>query len=236
MDVKSFLFPKNLTCSVCGRENFNDKAICDKCLSDIKLNDGNICSYCGRATKYSVDRCDYCKGKDLHFDLCRSLYVYGDNIGTLVKKLKYGGKKYLAEVFSSPSAEKIKAEIPPYDFITFVPRYERIFQKREYNQGELIANGIAKKLDKECLQVLYKKKKTSSQVGLGEKKRLENLSGSFGVFDADKIKGKTILVVDDVLTTGSTLETISKVLKSKGAKAVYLFTVAFVDFGRRGRE
>ena len=105
-------------------------------------------------------------------------------------------------------------------------------RKRGYNQSEILAKELSKRLHLPVIKdAVVKKRETKSQKTLSFKDRAQNLKGSFTAYK-EKVSGKSIILVDDVLTTGATAETITRELLKKGAKCVYLATVASVEFKR----
>ena len=107
---------------------------------------------------------------------------------------------------------------------------EKRKKTRGYNQAELLANAFSLKTHIPVLSdVLYKRRDTESQVNMTQKERLMNLSGSFGVRNSGAIKGKSVLFIDDVLTTGATADCCAFALKRAGAASVFVLTVASVS-------
>ena len=229
-DLQNLFYPRNLTCSVCKRENFSNRSICDDWYSELPFNDESICGHCGRATAYPTEYCDYCKNRQTYVDMARSAFEYQDTIRQLVMRFKYGGEKYLREFF----AEELKATFLKYigyaDLIVYVPATNKKVKQRGYNQGEVLAREFSKFSKIPVVDAIKKIKETESQVGLTLKERRENLKGSFKVVDKGAIKGKRVLIIDDVMTTGSTVEIIAEKLKSAGASEVIVLTVASVNF------
>ncbi len=113
-----------------------------------------------------------------------------------------------------------------FDYITFIPVSKKTLKKRDYNQAYLIATQLSKLLDVEVLDVLAKVSKTKPQKSLSAKERKVNVYGAFDLKDKSAVKDKTFLIIDDVKTTGSTLNECSKMLNIYGAKAVYAATLA----------
>lgn len=226
--IDELLCPKHLTCNLCGAEIFDDGDFCEDCLKKIKLNDGVICVNCGRVTNIPVKRCYSCSG-EWAIDKARSAFLYEDGAETLIKALKYGGKKYLAEILA-PYLKNvyIKNFFAP-DIITFVPMTENKVKARGFNQAEVIASALCKIIDNRPIALLLKIKDTPEQKSLDLNERKENLSKCFKVVDKNLVKDKKILLIDDVLTTGATAHAIAKTLKKAGAKTVYLLTVASVQ-------
>ena len=227
-DLLKIFYPRNLTCSVCGREIFTGKTICDNCESELPKNDGNICDHCGRKTPMPIAYCDYCKGRSLKIDCIRSVFEYKEPIDEMVRRFKYYGGKYLAEEFAERMVRICLTSLPTVDLVVCVPSSSSRIKLKGYNQSKVLALEVAKKLELPFTEVLEKTRETESQVGLKQNERRKNLKGSFKVVDREAVKDKRILVVDDVMTTGATLETVAEKLKNAGASEVYGIVVASV--------
>ncbi len=222
------MFDKSLTCNLCGEELFIDGDFCKDCEETLILNDSHFCLNCGRKTNISTARCTSCKG-EWEIDKARSVYEYAGGAEKLIKALKYGKKQYLAEIVAPKlKTVYIKNMFAP-DLITFVPMTEKAMFERGFNQSELLSRELAKLVDNRSIALLLKTKDTVKQQNLSAKDRKKNLIGSFKVIDKDLVKGKRILLVDDVLTTGATAGACAEKLKKAGAKSVYLLTVASVE-------
>ena len=223
-----YLFNVKWTCQACGREIFDGKYFCDKCLKKLPYNDGTICDHCGRKTISPVDYCTTCSNTLVSFDKARSVFCYEKPISSLIKGFKYDGKRYLVEVFAYYLSLTYYKNCTPCDIVTFVPMTEKAKKKRGYNQSELLANEFAKLVSLKVESILVKEKDTDRQAKLDRKGRLKNLSGAFRVINRKIIKDKSVLIVDDVTTTGATAEVISEKLKKAGAKQVFVLTIASV--------
>ncbi|MBO4262597.1 MAG: ComF family protein [Clostridia bacterium] len=224
------VFPEDYTCVYCGREIFNGKEVCDDCLRSLPFNDGYICDRCGRKTSAPALVCDACANKDIFFDGARSVFLYESPVSTAIKGLKYFGKKYLVREFSREMARVYLKAFYSCDAILPVPAYYKHERERGYNQSELLSLALGERLDIPVItDAVIKTRDTVSQVKLSAKERFINLSGSFRISDKSKVKDKRLLVVDDVMTTGATLNAIARALKKAGAAEVYGVTVASVD-------
>ncbi|MBO4323595.1 MAG: ComF family protein [Clostridia bacterium] len=229
--LREIFFPSAYTCGICKREIFNGEYICEDCKKNLPYNDGYICDHCGRKTFAPISYCDACKGKENHFDIARSAFVYQKPINHAVQNLKYNNYKYLAREFASEMAKVYLKTFYPCGAIVFVPTSKKKVKERGYNQSELIARAVGEKLSLPVFDdVIYKSRDTESQVGLTQKERLINLSGSFSIKNRSKIAGERVLVIDDVLTTGTTADLVSEKLKAAGAEAVFVLTVASVYY------
>ena len=235
--LKEIFYPRNLTCSVCKRESFSGESICDGCKAIMPYNSKAICGHCGRATPFAVEYCDYCKDKQTYVDLARSVYEYEYPLNLLVRRLKYGGERFLAGEFAKEMQSLYFRSIGYADGIVFVPMTEVRKRERGYNQSEEIAKALSKLVEVPIIyDVLIKTKETDSQVGLERRERLKNVKGSISVRNRALIKNKRIMIVDDVMTTGATLEVLAEKLKDAGASEVVAITVASVTSKKWGNE
>ncbi len=228
--LKNMFFNVKWTCNACGNENFNGKYFCNDCLKILPRIEGDKCEHCGRKTAYPTAYCNSCREKNIHFDEARSIYEYKEPISNLIMSFKYEGNLYLAETFSEDLANIYFERFYNADFITFVPMTKKHYKERGYNQAEILSNELSKVIGVEVKEVIEKVKETERQATLNAKERKENLRGAFKV-NKKEVENKTVLLIDDVLTTGSTLDVLSEKLKQSGAKAVYCLTIASVQVG-----
>lgn len=234
--ILNCLFPSSITCFVCGDEVRESKhCLCDRCESEIP-SVKKFCLKCGSPIYSSAKYCLTCKNNVRHFDVARSPLIYKDSVAKAIKEFKYDGKTYLAKHFASFMFEeflKFKNELLPIDIIVPIPlSAERLIQ-RGFNQAELLAKELSKLTKIETVtNCLVRIKNTSTQTALSFKERQENLEDAFKVENKNLVKGKVILLIDDVLTTGSTTSHASEKLKRAGAKAVYVLTAATTDNDR----
>ena len=222
------LFPQNFTCDLCGKEIFEGDNFCAECKKRIIKNNQATCPVCGRKTK--VDEiCLECKAEAPKFDRALSPLVYQDGSAHLSAKFK-NGAGYLKEYFCDLMQQKAQ-EILPVDFVICVPMTKNAERKRGYNQAELLAKGLCKRLNLQFEKdVVLKIKETDEQKTLSKKQRFENLKGCFRLHKRAICKEKTILVIDDVLTTGATVDAICKLLKNAKAKKIYFISIASVEY------
>lgn len=242
-DVKKFLnniletlFPSNITCMFCGGEIKEEKgAVCENCLKNLPWVK-KFCLRCGTPIESNANYCITCKAGAREFDSARAPFVYKDLICEVIHNFKYNGKKYLAQhlaLFMAETFKKMEKEILKVDMIVPVPLHKSKQKERGFNQAELLARELSKILLIDLnINNLKRVKKTKTQTKLNFSERQENLKDAFIVEDKTEFKNKVLLLIDDVLTTGSTTNNCAKLLKECGAKAVYVLTLATTDSDR----
>ena len=227
--ISQHVFNKKWRCNWCGVEIFEEEYFCKECLNKLPLINKGYCAHCGRELKVGADYCLSCKNNMVYVDKARSVFAYKEPINKLIKDLKYYEKRYLVEIFAKYMSNIYFRNYFNADAIVYVPMLEEAEKKRGFNQSKLLAEELSKIVKVPLLNVLAKTKSTTRQAKLGREERLKNLKGTFSITDKKSVKGKTILIVDDVCTTGATSEVIGQLLKKNGACAVYLLTVASVS-------
>ncbi len=157
-----------------------------------------------------------------------SACLYDGALKELIHSFKYKGKTALAGIFSKLMIDYMKenSEIAAVDLITVVPLHKKRLREREFNQSLLLAGPISKKFAILLINTLEKTRLTRYQNELLKNERLKNLRGAFNVSPRADIKDKDILLIDDIMTTGSTLGECAKTLLSGGARCVKCFTLA----------
>ena len=227
--IKDFFFPVDYTCNVCGREIFGGY-FCKDCEDNLPEIKEARCAHCGRKTAYFTERCDSCSGRETYFEKARSVYEYDGAVKKLITDLKYEGKRYMSEIFGKALAELYFESGFNCDFCVFVPMSEERASSRGYDHAKLITkefsrlSGVPLKED-----VVVKSRETVQQMKLSREERQENLKGSFAIKNRKEIIGKRVLLIDDVMTTGATAESVCKLLVKGGAFSVNVLTVASVQ-------
>lgn len=235
LKLKKFFFPIDLTCNLCGREIFSG-LFCIECESTLVFNDGAICDHCGRRIFNAEERCFSCNGRDTYFERARSAFVYADGVKKLITALKYDGKRYLAEILARFLVDKYYSSFFNSELVVYPPMSEDRLAERGYNQAELICDEFSRLTGIPVgRSVFLKTKETKRQATLDAEGRRNNLRGSFCIIDKKAVKGKRVLIIDDVMTTGATAETLSLLLVKAGASVVHVLTVASVAKGVEGK-
>lgn len=223
------LLMKNHSCICCGKEISDDNVIglCKMCYGKLAVISGKTCVRCGEIVDEDNLYCDECKNKTFAFSKNTSFCVYDDISAKIIHGFKYNSRKYYAEPIAN-MMNKNRFVFKDIDLITFVPIGTQRMNERGYNQAEEFAREISKMTEIPCESLLVKIKQETHQAGQTRKDRIKNIVGTIG-FDStqkDKVVGKRILVIDDVFTTGSTLNECAKVLSKHKAKDVQTYTFA----------
>ena len=220
-------FPPDFTCDVCGAEIFNGDNLCEKCRDTITVNNDYTCPVCGRKSQASM-LCLECKAQPPEFAKAVSPFVYSGGIQALILKYKKGNA-YLKDYFARAMYAKCGG-FGDAEGVCFVPMTRAAEHNRGYNQSYLLARELAKMLKLPLLKNAVKKiKKSSPQKSLTRKERTDNLKSCFKA-ERSEVQGKTLILVDDVLTTGATADAVCGELKKRGAKKIYFVTAASVEY------
>jgi len=221
--IFDFFNPQEIKCVVCGRDLPKDKhGICDKCKADLPFNQ-KVCQKCGVDIRTMNDFCDNCGKNQLVFDQARSVCRYEDEAQRLVHRLKFGGQKYLSKTLAYMMVDVLKNQNWQFDAIAFIPSSDNTIKKRGYNQAQLIANDICDIISVKVVDLAIKAKDLPPQEKMDYLGRFDNMKGAF------RLKSKPpekLLVIDDVKTTGATLNEFAKLVKRHGCKKVYCLTFA----------
>ncbi|MBQ7884585.1 MAG: ComF family protein [Clostridia bacterium] len=222
---KNLMFPRGFSCICCSHEIFeDDKHICDECYNNLAFLKGNLCNRCCEPTGLDF-LCNRCSSRELYFEKVVSPFEFDGFVKNAIHGLKYSNKTFYAEFLSEYMAKAYVDHKLTCDIVVPVPLCRKRLKQRGYNQAELLAKGFCKKLNLPLLvNVLVRVKQTPTQVSLNISERLKNMKDAFSVTSNDQIKGKTVLVIDDVFTTGATIAECSKTLLHAGAKRVYAVT------------
>ncbi len=220
------LFPR--TCFCCGIDlpAKEQGFLCKECLKKLKKPGPIICQRCGITLKDGGAHCFNCRGtKAKHFkcSLIRSALDFNEPSRSLIHGLKYEKYTNIAKFFA-PLMNKTLLENPNMleaEYFVPVPIHKKRFKKRGFNQAEVLARELSALADIPVLNALERIKNTKSQTKLTKRQRAENIKEAFICSCPKEIKKKAIILIDDVCTTGATLEECAKVLKKAGAREVY---------------
>ena len=228
-DTMLWLFFTN-RCPYCGELSGKDETICKDCEENLPVIKGEKCKYCGA----EKSRCN-CKKHKLGFDGITSPFYYEDTIKKCIIRFKFSNKFILGTTLAKDMATAVKEDFQDkkFDFICFVPFSKIQILRRNYNQSEVLAENLAKELKLPLYNVLEKLFETKSQHKMNNRGRKGNVFGVYDVKNGMNVKGKTILLVDDVKTSGSTLDDCAWILKIRGASEVYCVTAAIAGIKKK---
>jgi ComF family protein len=177
--------------------------------------------------KNMADYCDRCQNENYNFDLARAPFEYAGEVVHIVHRLKYGGARYLAETFAQFMADTYFEQKLEADFVTFIPMYHKKEKNRGYNQAELIAKSVAEIIGLPLIPTLERVKQTTNFAKMNRSQRAEAVKGVYALsVDKSELKGKRVLLIDDVFTTGATVNECSALLKSAKCNKVSILTFA----------
>lgn len=187
------------------------------------------CLKCGRQLKSETEAyCGYCRKERHEFEYSVAVYVYRKDMKDSIYRFKYGNRQEYAEYYGRQMAKAIAArpEMKKASLIVPVPLYSGKLRARGFNQAELLAREISARLHIPMDAALVERvRATTAQKELGAFERRKNLKKAFKIRQND-VKLDTVIVVDDIFTTGSTIDSVAQVLKEAGAKKVYAAALA----------
>ena len=248
--LASVLFPA--PCRICGQALLSASRIpiCEPCLDEFERILDPLCACCGRPLVSSSEpqataarpslpqeielRCRVCRGNFYAFDRARSFAVYDRALSEAVLLLKYEQVASLADWFGAQLAAIAQNSAAEWqaDVVVPVPLHQDRHRERGYNQAELIARPVAKRLALRLnTNLLVRTKPRPAQLVLSRTEHWKSVRGAYAIREGMKIDNLRVLLVDDVLTTGATLDACSRALKKAGASAVFGLTVGRVRSG-----
>lgn len=238
--IQEYLFPSNIYCICCDNliNESRPYALCDDCMEHIEWANKETCQMCGKLLRddgeetgdedYTI--CRDCQNGEHYFDRGFTCMCYGQREREILRKYKFQGAAYMSKKLGDMMADRLMPENLSPDMIVAVPMQKQKQKKRGYNQAELLAKHVAERMEIPYVRgILLRKTYKTAMNKLDASHRKENVRGSYYIApgaDKNKINGKTILLIDDIYTTGSTVDECSKLLKEAGAELVYVCTVA----------
>jgi len=205
---------------------------CKACFKDFKEIKSPMCSLCGRPFSDGIEQdrvCENCLRKRPSFDMARAPFLYDGALMTAIHELKYAQRSHLADSLGFLLASFAQTWIGEMQGVLVmpVPLHPRRLRSRGFNQSLLLARAVVSKTgaDLDFLS-LRRIRFTKPQTELSSEERKRNVRKAFEVVQPQAVKGRTVLLVDDVATTGSTLNECTKALKRAGADSVLCLVLA----------
>ncbi len=228
--VANIIFPPQ--CMICSAHVSENGSLCFSCWDKVKFIGNPQCKTCGHPFELDISSdfvCGQCVEEVPLYTKARAVFHYDENTSPLITSFKYGDRTHTAKYYANWMVRAGSTVIDECDIITSVPLHSLRLIKRKYNQSALLANIIGKISKKSANNNLIKRvKNTPPQASLTFNQRQENVRGAFSISkkNASLIKGKNILLIDDVMTTGSTIKACTKILLKAGANKVNVLTLA----------
>jgi len=215
------LFPAR--CAGCGQIG---ELFCPACLAQVQPVPQPVCLRCGRPVA-NVGRCEGCTAGQFHVSAIRAAAVYADPLAQVIHRFKYEGRAELHGPLGELLAGYWRGRVVTVDLVIAVPLHPKRLAERGFNQADLLATVLCRQVGLPCLQpgVLCRTRETQQQMLLGPVERRANVQDAFN-WQGPPLGGCKALLIDDVATTGSTLEACAQALLAAGAGKVWALTVA----------
>jgi len=215
-----FLPPR---CGGCGRLG---SLYCDRCRSRTRRLEEPTCRRCGVEVEHARSSCA-CRGRIRSLTRLRSAAAYEGPLEKAIHRFKYEGRRPLAYPLALLLAERLAVEGLAAEAVTWVPLHPARRRRRGYNQAELLGRELARLWDLPTVEGLERLRDTPPQVGLDRLRRPANVGGAFA-WSGRQLGRRALLLIDDVATTGATLDACAGALKAAGSGPVVGLTVARV--------
>ncbi|MGE5579861.1 MAG: ComF family protein [Bacillota bacterium] len=214
-------------CALCGSPLPKDSVsgVCPTCEDKLSSEMSWVCQVCGAPLRPPLRICPDCQKNLYVFDGQRSAGIYQGDLRNAIAKMKFQGERWIARPLANLM---VRAATPflPVDLLVPIPLEPGSSVRRGYNQALDLAKELSPLLDAPVMDLLVREKRYAHQAELGRNMRWKNLTESMGPKSAINLRGQRVLLVDDVTTTGATLDEAARVLKGMGAEKVFCVTAA----------
>ena len=232
----SIFYPRHIKCICCKDElpTPNVYDMCENCYNKFPFIKTNFCIRCGlQFEKDGTGTCLNCKANNFTFDLARSSVNFDGPVISIIHKFKYAKYKFLAKPLAYLIYDTLLVQNWKIDLICYVPLFLNREKDRGYNQSRELAKHLSRLADIPIFDDIVRLRNTPTQTKLSRIERQQNVKDCFKVNNKKFVKNLNVLLVDDVFTTGSTSNEISKELKKAGANKIYVLTVAHAGFKQK---
>jgi competence protein ComFC len=226
----SLFYPAH--CAGCGFSLEADAYVCAVCLRQAKRIKEPRCETCSQPFDGAIEgafTCANCEGRRFHFTCAISPYRSRGIVRELIHRFKYDRQLYLRHVLARWLADGLndsRLASSSIDAVVPVPLHPRRQREREFNQADVLAKLLAPAAHCPVLPALRRVRYTSTQTRLDRQERMENLRNAFQMRKHCHVQGKNLVLIDDVLTTGSTVDECARVLREADAASVTVLTIA----------
>jgi competence protein ComFC len=214
------------------RTSLDQGLLCRDCLESAARIAAPFCQVCSRPYTGEMGApfsCPDCEDHPPAFDCVATRYQANSIVRDLIHRFKYSGEFHLRQLLANWLEEALsdpRISQEPFDALVPVPLHATRIRERGYDQIAALVEVVAKRSHRPVWSCLRRSRYTESQTRFSRKERLQNLRNAFELRKGSSVLGKRLLLVDDVLTTGSTLDECARILKAHGAKSVRAITVA----------
>ena len=219
-------------CAKCLADTAPGVHLCAGCASQVKRITAPFCQQCSQPFEGAIEGqfvCAHCRDRDLHFDCAVACYSSRGVVREFIHRFKYERQFFLRRPLADWLAETLednRMTAQPFDAFVPVPLHRARYRERDFNQAEELARLVAKRAGKPVWSALKRIRYTTTQTRLAREERMENLRNAFRVRHPSLVQSRHLVLVDDVFTTGSTVEECARVLRHAGAASVRVVTVA----------
>lgn len=226
----SLFFPPH--CAGCGADTAPGEHVCEACAGKVRSIEPPFCQRCSEPFDGAIDgefECANCGDRELHFDCAVAPYLSRGVVREFIHRFKYDHEQFLRRPLAGWLADALtdpRLQSPPIDAIVPVPLHSTRFRERGFNQAALLAELLSERAAVPLLDCLQRIRYTTTQTRLDRHERMENLRNAFRVRHSALVQSRHLLIVDDVFTTGSTVDECARVLRLAGAASVRVATVA----------
>ena len=229
--ILKFVFPEK--CIICRNVlplSFEDNILCKYCENNTPFLKENLCTKCGKPISEGYHLCSLCETRSQIFDIGFSAFEYSI-LKSSIAHFKYQKYQNDGEKFSKLMIDYAKLYhkdiIEKTDIILPVPLSNKKLKDRGFNQADLLGKYLATGFNKQYYtDILVRAINTLPQNSLNPQQRAKNIKDAFKIIDSTKIDNKNILLIDDIFTTGSTINECARILKMNGANEVYFYTLS----------
>ena len=219
--ILDLFFPPR--CASCGRVG---EWFCTACAARVQPLMPPLCAHCSLPIS-SGNLCERCRQEPSSLEGIRAAVRYVEPLRAAILRLKFSGWQAVAEPLSDYLWQVWRREPLPVDILVPVPSDKARLRARGYNQSALLARGLAKRIGKPVWEdALERTRSTARQVELTSAQRWQNVNGAFRCRSGVMVRGQSVLLVDDICTTGATLEACAATLRAAGARAVWGIALA----------
>ena len=220
------IYPK--TCPLCGRIPDGKRSVCISCRRQFPVIRGPRCLKCSKPIlNAEAEYCYDCMEKKHHYISGKALWIYDDRMRQSIARFKYRGSLEYADIYGEEMVKEHGNWIRSHgDVLVPVPLHKKKEKIRGYNQAQILADAIGKRAGLPVnAELLYRSRDTRPQKELNDKERLKNLSDAFRVKREKTCLPERVILVDDIYTTGSTIEACTTVLQKAGFSDIYFISI-----------